>query len=165
MKLLFRRAVDADAAPIAEIHTAVATALTAIHGSGHWSFYPTAKSVARDIRGSYILTACIAAEIVGTLRLATKKPWAIDAAYFTPVPRPLYLTGMAVQPTHQRRGIGSSLLAEAKRIGAAWPAQSIRLDAYDAAAGAGPFYAANGFRETGRVSYRSNPLIYFELLL
>jgi hypothetical protein len=28
--------------------------------------------------------------IVTTLRLATKKPWAIDVAYFTPTKRPLH---------------------------------------------------------------------------
>ena len=34
--------------------------------------------------------------IVGTLRLVTKKPWAIDPAYFASVRRPLYLLSMAV---------------------------------------------------------------------
>ena len=42
---------------------------------------------------------------------------------------------------------------------------AIRLDAYDAAAGAGDFYAKNGFREVGRTKYRNAPLIYYELLL
>jgi hypothetical protein len=39
------------------------------------------------------------------------------------------------------------------------------LDAYDAAAGAGDFYAKRGFPEVGRVTYRGTPLIDFELLL
>lgn len=47
----------------------------------------------------------------------------------------------------------------------AWPADAIRLDAFDAAAGAGPFYAKCGFREVARVTYRKDPLIYFELTL
>jgi hypothetical protein len=42
---------------------------------------------------------------------------------------------------------------------------AIRLDAYDAEAGAGPFYARCGFREVGRVLYRSTPLVYYERLL
>ena len=50
-------------------------------------------------------------------------------------------------------------------VAAAWPADAIRLDAYDHAAGAGPFYAKCGFRERGRVVYRGNPLAYYELLL
>jgi hypothetical protein len=44
------------------------------------------------------------------------------------------------------------------------PRYALRLDAYDADAGAGGFYAKCGFREVGRVVYRKNPLVYFELL-
>jgi hypothetical protein len=50
-------------------------------------------------------------------------------------------------------------------VARAWPSQAIRLDAYDATAGAGRFYLKCGFREVGRVTYRKVPLIYFELLL
>lgn len=41
----------------------------------------------------------------------------------------------------------------------------MRLDAYDADAGAGGFYAKCGFLEAGRVTYRKVPLVYFELML
>src|ERR1035437_7340522 len=34
---------------------------------------------------------------------------------------------------------------EVERIAKAWPADAIRLDAYDAEAGAGPFYASCGW--------------------
>ena len=103
--------------------------------------------------------------IAGTLRLATKKPWAIDRAYFVDVKRPLYLTDMAVLPVRQRMGIGRLMLAEATTVARRWPGDAIRLDAYDAPAGAGSFYAKCGFREVGRKSYRGVPLLYFELLL
>ena len=46
-----------------------------------------------------------------------------------------------------------------------WPAQAIRLDAFDAEAGAGLFYAKCGYAERGRVTYRNVPLIYYERLL
>ena len=39
------------------------------------------------------------------------------------------------------------------------------LDAYDAKAGAGGFYARCGFAERGRVVYKGDPLIYYERLL
>jgi GNAT superfamily N-acetyltransferase len=65
----------------------------------------------------------------------------------------------------QRRGVGRRLLAEAIKHTRALPADAIRLDAFDAEAGAGPFYAKCGFREVGRVTYRKAPLIYFELVL
>jgi GNAT superfamily N-acetyltransferase len=112
-----------------------------------------------------VFVARDAAEIVATLRLATKKPWAIDTRYFAPCRRPLYLLGMAVAPVKQRQGIGRQCLEEAKQIARVWPADAIRLDAYDARAGAGPFYARCGCAEVGRVSYRNTPLIYFQILL
>jgi ribosomal protein S18 acetylase RimI-like enzyme len=103
--------------------------------------------------------------VIATLRLATKKPWAIDPSYFTTCKRPIYLTDMAVEPSAQRRGIGRRCIAEALKIVTAWPGDAIRLDAYAAAAGAAGFYAKCGFREVARVTYRKTPLVYFELVL
>jgi len=103
--------------------------------------------------------------IVGSMTLGTRKPWAIDPSLFTPVTRPLYLTGMAVEPSHQHQGIGRMLVEESVRIARAWPSDAIRLDAFDAAAGAGPFYATCGFREVARRVYKGDPLVYFEWLL
>ena len=54
---------------------------------------------------------------------------------------------------------------DAVRIAREKKADAIRLDAYDAPAGAGGFYVKCGFHEVGRVIYRDNPLIYYELLL
>ena len=104
-------------------------------------------------------------KIVATVRLATKKPWAIDLSYFTSCEKALYLHSLAVAPNRQRQNIGESCIEEACRIALAWPAQFIRLDAYDAPAGAGAFYSKCGFREVGRASYRKVPLIYFEMRL
>ena len=50
-------------------------------------------------------------------------------------------------------------------IQSGWPSEAIRLDAFDAEAGAGGFYARCGFTEVGRVTYRKAPLMYYELLL
>ena len=117
------------------------------------------------MRTSQVFVARAGAEIVATLRLATRKPWAIDTAYFAECHRPLYLLAMAVTPDRQRQGVGKKCLEEVKRIARAWPADAIRLDAYDAEAGAGHFYARCGYSQVGRVSYRGTPLIYYELLL
>jgi GNAT superfamily N-acetyltransferase len=99
------------------------------------------------------------------LRLATRKPWAIDVSYFTPVKRPLYLTGMAVSVEHQGRGLGRLALDDACTVAAEWPADAVRLDAFAADAGAGGFYARCGFAERGRVVYKGDPLVYYERLL
>ena len=159
------RATPDDAGSIAALRMAVALDLTARFGTGHWSATITENGVRRGIDTSAVFVVRQRSAIIATLRLASRKPWAIDVAYFTPCARPLYLTDMAVHPSAQHRGIGRRCLEEARRIGADWPAESIRLDAYDAPAGAGRFYAKCGFREVGRVSYRNTPLIYFELML
>jgi len=97
--------------------------------------------------------------------MATKKPWAIDVSYFTPVKRPLYLTGLAVSVAHQSQGLGRLAMEDACAVARAWPADAIRLDAYDSPAGAGDFYVKCGFGERGRALYRDDPLVYYELLL
>ena len=117
------------------------------------------------MRHSRVFVARQGNEIVGTLRLATKKPWAIDTNYFSKCKRPLYLLAMAVLPQKQRQGFGRRCLEETQRIARAWQADAIRLDAYDADAGAGRFYARCGYTERGRLTYRKAPLIYYEFLL
>jgi GNAT superfamily N-acetyltransferase len=99
---------------------------------------------------------------VATFTLSRRKPWAIDTAYFTACRAPLYLTAMAVRPDRQRRGVGRRCMRELAVLAKDWGADAVRLDAYDAAAGAGGFYAACGMREVGRVAYRGMPLVYFE---
>ena len=158
-------ASQADAARIAALRCATAAHLAATFGKGHWSHMVTERAVSRDLKTSRILVVRRGPLIVATMTLGTKKPWAIDLAYFTTVPRALYLHAMAVAPEFQRQGIGRDLVRQALAVARAFPSQAIRLDAYDAPAGAGGFYARLGFREVGRVTYRTVPLIYFELLL
>ena len=148
------------------LHLDVAHDLTARYGEGHWSRLATEKGVLRRITDSRVIVARDGdGSIAGTLELVTKKPWAIDRAYFTAVKRPLYLLNMAVDVSLQRRGVGRLLLGEAVRVARAWPAQSICLDAYDAPAGAGEFYARCGYQERGRKVYRGVPLVYYECLI
>jgi GNAT superfamily N-acetyltransferase len=163
--LSFFTATEADVDEIYALRCAVAARLTRDHGKGHWSSVGTTKGVRHDMRTSRMVLARSAGALVGTLRLGTRKPWAIDVAYFTAVRQPLYLTGMLVGPDRQGRGIGRRLIEEALALARAWPSEALRLDAYEAEAGAGGFYAKCGFREVGRVRYRTVPLIYFEMLL
>ena len=154
-----------DAAAIASLRMAAADTLTREYGPGHWSSAVSERGVLHAMRTSRVFVMRRDDELVATLRLATKKPWAIDTSYFTVCKRPLYLTDMAVAPSSQRRGIGRLCVEEARDLAREWPGDAIRLDAYDAAAGAGPFYAKCGFREVGRVTYRGTPLVYFEMLV
>jgi GNAT superfamily N-acetyltransferase len=157
-------AVEADLIEIARLRTAVAEDLSRQFGHGHWSSVVTVNSVRRGMRHARVLIVRADEAIAGTLRLATRKPWAIDRRHFVDVEQPLYLTDMAVAPDCQRQGIGRLLIAHAKEAARGWPAGSIRLDAYDGLAGAGPFYERCEFAEVGRVSYRGVPLKYYEWL-
>jgi GNAT superfamily N-acetyltransferase len=154
-----------DAAALAALHTAVAENLTQLYGPGVWSIKTSEKGILHAMRTSHVFVAREGAEIVATWRLATKKPWAIDVRYFSPCSRPLYLLAMAVAPARHREGIGRKCLEEATRAAREWPADAVRLDAFDAEAGAGGFYARCGWAEVGRTSYRNSPLIYYEFLL
>jgi GNAT superfamily N-acetyltransferase len=165
MKLAFSTATQRDAPELANLHSAAALDLTSQYGRGPWSSLTSEKGALHAMRHSHVVVARKGRVIVGTLCLPTKKPWAIDVSYFTPVEKALYLIGMAVLPSMQRQGVGRLLLAEAERVARAWPANAIRLDAFEAEAGAGAFYAKCGFREVGRVVYRKARLIYFEVLL
>lgn len=156
---------DKDAAAIASVRTAVADRLTESYGRGHWSSCVTEKGVLQGLRTCRVLVARHAGQVAGTVRLAAKKPWAIDTSYFSTVRKPIYLHDLAVAPEAQGQGIGRLLVEEAKALARAWPADAMRLDAYDHAAGAGQFYARCGFHQVGRITYRGVPLLYFELLL
>ncbi len=165
MDITFSTATEPDVPALVALETSVAEDLTARYGRGVWSSVPTERGVFLSLRHALVLLALDGKTIVGKLRLQTKKPWAIDRAYFTPVKKELFLTGMAVMPTWQRKGVGRLLVGEATKRARAWPADSICLDAFDAEAGAGGFYAKCGFTERGRLTYRKAPLIYFEMLL
>ena len=158
------QATPDDAEALASLHTAVAEDLTAKYGRGHWSSATSVKGVLFTMKRARVYVARKRQRIVATLALSTRKPWAIDKSYFAPSAQPLYLTSMAVDPRHQRQGLGAQCMDEALRIAAAWPADAIRLDAYDAPGGAGGFYAKCDYREVGRVVYRTVPLIYYELV-
>ena len=160
-RLTFAIATRDDAAAIARVRVDAARDLTARFGHGHWSGEATVRGVVAGMRQARLWLAWRDGEPVATFRLSTRKPWAIDRAYFAPCARPLYLTDMAVAPAWQRRGVGRRCLDEARAAARAWPAGAIWLDAYDAPAGAGDFYARCGFVEVARAAYRGVPLRYF----
>ena len=165
MRLTFRLAGPSDAAVLAALRGAAARELTKQFGKGHWSAEPSERGVVADLRHAEVWMAKRGSVVVGTFRLATKKPWAIDRSYFTGCKRPIYLTNMAVRPADQHRGVGRHCLEYAVDRVREWPGDAIRLDAYQGDGGAGGFYAKCGFREVGRVVYRLTPLIYYEFLV
>jgi ribosomal protein S18 acetylase RimI-like enzyme len=165
VSLKFRDASLDDVAAIAGLQNAAAGALTARFGPGPWSSLVNERGAALSQRHARVRVGRDGKQILTVLRLATRKPWAIDVSFFTPVRQPLYLTGMAVSVAQQGQGLGRMALEDACTIAEEWPADAIRLDAYDANGGAGRFYHRCGFAERGRVVYRGDPLVYYERLL
>lgn len=166
MSIRLEVATVADAAAIAAIRMAASRHLTAQFGLGTWSFIAESEGgVKLDLQASHVLIARTEGTVVATLRLSKRSPWLGKVDFFTPADRPLYLTSMAVAPKHQHTGIGRACLENVREIAASWEMDAIRLDAYDALAGAGEFYRKCGYREVRRAAYNGTPLIYFEQLL
>lgn len=168
MLLSIREALHLDVAEIAAVRIAAADDLTARFGQGLWSSNTTENGVVLAMKRGRVIVAIRGGAIVGTLTLSTRKPWAINASYFTRAKTPIYLTSMAIDPKAQGQGVGRAMLADAEARGRKWPGgagQAIRLDAFDAVAGAGGFYAKCDYQERGRAVFRTAPLIYFERLL
>src|SRR5258708_1096225 len=126
--LRFRDATLYDVPMIAALQNAAAGALTARYGEGFWSSLGNERGAALAQRHARVRVGRSGKGILTVSRLATKKPWAIDVSYFTPVKRPLYLTGMAVSVAHQGQGLGKLAIEDALSVARAWPADAIRLD-------------------------------------
>jgi GNAT superfamily N-acetyltransferase len=165
MALSFRFATESDIPALLKLRLAVDADQARRFGEDRWSTTINEKSVARGLKSSRVLLATRHGRIIGTLRMATKKPWAIDLRYFTPVLKAVYLHDVDVDPLRQRSGIGRQLIERAKVVAREWPVGAIRLDAYDGSSGGGPFYRKCGFTEVGRAVYRGVPLVYFECVL
>ena len=153
-----------DASALVALRTCVAHNMTQRFGEGAWSAAPGDADVIQQVSASLVLVAHYDKKIVGTVRLARAKPWAIDASTFTPVITALYVLGLAVSPDVRGQGVGRCLMEAAKDAARAEPADALWLDAYEHAAGAGPFYLKCGFRQVGRTSYREMPLTFYEWL-
>ena len=157
------RAGEDDIAALYRLRVAAATDLTRRFGRGPWSSCGTEQGIRHKLTISDVLVGREKGAIVASLRLQKRKPWSVDVSYYTPVRRALYLCDMTVHPGRQRHGRGRMLVAAA--VEAAGDAEALRLNAYDAEAGAGDFYRKCGFAETRRASYRGVPLIFFERML
>jgi GNAT superfamily N-acetyltransferase len=156
---------SSDTAAVAQVLSAAADRLTIQYGTGHWSRHTTDRGVRWLMRQGRVYVVKDQRRVIATLTMTPRKPWAIDTAHFAPVTKSVYVLSMAVLPDCQGAGIGRACVEQAVVLCRQWPADSLRLDAYDAPAGAGPFYRKCDFREIGRVTYRTVPLIYFERLV
>lgn len=165
MRIKLQLATPHDVADLIALNARVVERLRTDFGEGYWVSKATERGTLFMMRRAKVYIARYRKKLIARVNLTTRKPWAIDTKYFTPCARPLYVIGMSVDPSVQRSGVGRQCIEEAIRIAKAWPADAIRLDAWEEAVGAGEFYRKCGFREVGRATYRIAPLIYFEMLL
>lgn len=165
MELRFRLASQTDIPELLRLQLAIDADQAECFGDDRYTTTISEKSIARSLKSSRMVIATRRGQIVGTVRMETKKPWAIDLSYFTPGCKAIYLHNVNVDPTLQRSGIGRQLMERVKHVAKEWPVDAIRLDAYDGPSGAGPFYRKCGFKKMGHAVYRGVPLIYYELVL
>lgn len=105
-------------------------------------------------------------EIVATLRLTDSKIGFYRSAWFgDPDSIARYLMHMAVSPDHQGCGCGTALLRAVEEVALKQGVECIRLDSYDAPAGAGTFYAKAGYTNVHSGEVNGVPLLYWEKLL
>jgi GNAT superfamily N-acetyltransferase len=139
--------------------------MTRKFGEGHWSTHSSEEEVVQQMGVSHVMVARRQRKIIGTVRLATAQPSAIDASAFTPVASALYVLGLGVAPEFRGQGVGIQLMEAAKAAARSWQADALWLDAYSHIAGAGPFYLRCGFREVGPSAYQEVSLIFYEWLV
>src|ERR1700735_3378642 len=94
--LTFSTAAPDDAEELAALRHAVAA--EQLQRFGVKSFNTTARGILCDLRWGDLLIARRKNQIVSSLLLVKKKPWAIDISYFTPVERPIYVRAMNTLP-------------------------------------------------------------------
>jgi GNAT superfamily N-acetyltransferase len=155
---------ETDIPALLELQLAIDADQAERFGDDRYTTTISEKSIARSLKSSRMVVATRRGRIVGTVRMETKKPWAIDLNYFTPACTAVYLHNVNVNPTLQRTGIGRQLMEYVKQVAKDWPVAAIRLDAYDGPAGGGPFYSKCGFKKLGHAIYRGVPLVYYEFV-
>src|SRR6185312_1714772 len=113
MHVKIQAATTEDAESIAALRNAISDDLTFTHGRGPWTAHCTTAAVLSDLREARLFVALHRGEVIATVKLSTKKPWAVDPKCFSKASRPCYLTAMTVAPELQRQGIGRQCLEQA----------------------------------------------------
>jgi ribosomal protein S18 acetylase RimI-like enzyme len=75
--------------------------------------------------------------------------------------RSYYICGMAVDPDHRGKGIGTRLLAEAERVCRERGLSKLSLIVFEQNAGARRLYERAGYAETDRQKVQAHPLLHY----
>jgi GNAT superfamily N-acetyltransferase len=135
-------------------------------GEGHWGVVLSLSGTRERAKLGELYVIEDAGVPVATFVLNRRKPgWYHTAWFADPKAESGYLTHLAVRPEGQRRGIGRYALAEAEALCRAAHLAALRFDAYQGAAGAGPFYAKCNYTLRHSNKFRGVGLDYYEKVL
>ena len=161
-----RPARSSDVKAVRAVLTAAANDLTARFGEGHWSGVSSVEALRKYLDEGALYVVEAEARMLGTLRLSERKIGFYHNDWFAdPSAAAGYLLDMAIDPAHQRRGIGQQAMRLAEELARARGLAAIRLDAYGGPAGAGRFYEKCGFRQVHAGEFKGVALEYFEKLI
>lgn len=137
--------------------------LSARFGSGHWGRVGSFRTMQEHQKQGLIYAGLRGQELVAMLRYSTQRPRFYRMEWFTDPDAPAgHLTQMAVRTDLQDSGYGRACVAAIEAIARRGGASYIRLDSYDAPAGAGEFYRKCGYQQVHRGEFNRVPLIYWE---
>lgn len=160
---VLRRARADDVKRVRSILAAAASDLTARFGEGHWSGVKSIETLRKYLDEGVLYVVESDERIVGTLRLTDRKIGFYRNDWFAdPAAKAGYLLDMAIDPVHQRHGVGRQAMAAMEDVARAAGLQAIRLDAYTGPAGAGGFYRRCGYRLAHQGEFRGVSLEYYE---
>lgn len=158
-----RAAGKADLPAIQLLRQRTADTLVAAHGEGHWGWVPDRANLVREMKRRDFYVVLADDVVVGTFKLSSKAPGFFNLAQFAdPKASATYLTGMAIDPTFQRQRIGRWCMAWIESHALITGSKAVRLDAYDHAAGAGPFYERCGYSNRGPLVFNGVKLMLYE---
>jgi predicted N-acetyltransferase YhbS len=158
---VLRRARGDDVKRVRAILATAASDLTARFGEGHWSGVKSIETLRKYLDEGVLYVVESDKRIVGTLRLTDRKIGFYRNDWFAdPAAKAGYLLDMAIDPAHQRQGVGRQAMAAMEDVALAAGVKAIRLDA--GLAGAGGFYQRCGYRLAHQGEFRGVGLEYYE---
>jgi len=161
--LLTRVARRDDTQPLRAVRIAASDKLTKRYGSGHWSLVTGVSTIQKHIQARTVWVGELSGKLVATLRFTESKVGFYRSSWFSdPEACAGYLMHMAVSPDKQKRGYGTALLREVEAAAINRGLEYMRLDSYDAPAGAGPFYVKAGYNLVHSREINGVPLQYWE---
>jgi ribosomal protein S18 acetylase RimI-like enzyme len=166
VQLTFEQARPEDCDELHAILTAAGLDMQERWGLSHWvPAYPLAR-----LRGAVdegrVHSIRSGSQIVGTYTLAREAPDYVPSAVWARAGDPaIYVTRLAVHPTHQRTGIGHACMDHIEDVARREHLRSIRLDASADHGELLRFYRGQGYEERGRFEAFGTQLVCFEKVL